>query len=269
MKCLLRTIAVIVTAISCFAGPSPGDDTKPRTLVDRLKGSYDCVKTLSCAIRKQTTVADSSVRMLSRVYYSNSDRIHVKNTAPMKRTIVADGTRLFYYEEDMPNGFSSPISELSSAWVHRLRTVPGTNLDHLQKLEGLEEEEFPATDAFPVRKAYRAEHVFVILSCDKEGRLAQLEFYDSPAMKTKLGQYTYSSFVRVCGDCWIPRKHEIHRFLPQEKIQVTETVRVDALRVNEPIADEKFDSTLYFKGVKFSDDFVKALGVEEPVEEKK
>lgn len=267
MKNLLYKALAIAGASLCLAGPVRGDEeTKP--LATRLRESYQCVNTLSCAIRKQTTVQDSSVRMLSRVYYSRPDRIHVRNTAPMKRMIVADGKRLFYYEEKMPNGYSRPISELSDTWLARLRTIPGTPLDHLQQMEGLTEKDFPPTEDYPTRKTYQAEHVFVVLSCDAKGRLARLEFYDSPEMKSKLGDYLYSSFVRVCDDCWIPRKHEIHRWLPQEEIEVTETLRVDALRVNEEIAEDKFDASLHFNDVKFSDDFVKALGVDEPAEKK-
>ena len=267
MTSLLHKVLAIAVAALCLAGPVWGGEEETKPLATRLMESYNCVNTLSCAIRKQTTVKDSSVRMMSRVYYSRPDRIHVKNTAPMKRMIVADGTRLFYYEEDMPTGYSRPIAELSDTWLTRLRTIPGTPLDHLQQMEGLTEKDFPPTDEFPTRKAYEAEHVFVILSCDDKNRLARLEFYDSPDMKIKLGDYLYSSFVRVCDDCWIPRKHVIHRWLPQEEIDVTETVRVDALRVNEEIEAAKFDASLHFKGVRFSDDFVKALGVEEPVEE--
>jgi hypothetical protein len=58
-----------------------------------------------------------------------------------------------------------------------LRQVPGTAMDHLQRLQGLAETNLPAAEGFPVRRGYDTGKTFVVLALDASNRLARIEFF--------------------------------------------------------------------------------------------
>lgn len=134
-------------------------------------------------------------------------------------------------------------------------------MEHLLKLKAIQKEiSLHGTKEFPVRKGYQAEKVFVVLSCDMEGRLARIEFFGSAEMKEKVGQYDYSAFSKgssgqeAAGNCWIPCLHKAVVFLPGGE-NVTETRRIDNLEVNKPIADMMFNAEIFFKDIDFVGEF--------------
>ncbi|MDD4869978.1 MAG: hypothetical protein PHR77_05410 [Kiritimatiellae bacterium] len=228
--------------------------SEEQTLAKQLYATYENIETVSCQIRKTTEAGGSSVTLLSRVYYKRPDHIHVENVSPAKRRIIADGKKLFYHEENVSRGFSRPITELEPDWLSHLRSIPGTPMEHLYKLKDLSETSLPGTSDFPVRKSYQASKVFVVLSCDANGRAVQIEFFKSSDMKEKTAQFKYSDFYKVSDNCWIPRLHKAVVSMPDGE-KVTETRRIDNLEVNKPIADKIFSADLFFKNLEFVSDF--------------
>ena len=118
--------------------PAPSSQTS-KTLAQRLCSNYSQIKTISCEIRKTTKGKGQTLRILSRVHYKFPNHIHVENVSPVKRRIIADGKDLYYYQERNSRGFSKPIDELSETWLTPLRNIPGTALEHLIPLCGIEE----------------------------------------------------------------------------------------------------------------------------------
>ncbi len=225
------------------------------TLAERILASYEPIRSLSCEIRRDTEAGPNKIRTLSRVYFQKPDRLHVENYSPLKRRIVADGTTFFSYIEGDPQGFSRPIDKLTEEMLIQLRKVPGTAMDHLMKLKGISETGLSATAEFPERKGYDTGKRFVVLSLDKTGRLARVEFYATPDMKNKTAQYDYSDFQEAAGGAWIPCLHQA--VLNNAGVEAHETVRVDNLSVNTPVPANLFVAGPFFQGVKFVDEFGK------------
>lgn len=224
------------------------------TLVERLCAEYERIETITCEIRKTTVGGGRTVRMLSRVFYKKPDHIHVDNVAPAKRRIIADGKKFYYHEQGVSRGFSRPIAELTEEWLVSLRNIPGTPMEHLLRLKGTPETPLPATEEFPLRRGYQTEKLFVVLSCDNDGKLVRIEFFKSPEMKEKTAQYDYSVFQKAVDNCWISCLQKAVVFLPGDE-DVTETRRIDNLEVNKPIADMMFRVDIFFKDVDFVDEF--------------
>lgn len=225
------------------------------TLAGILLKEYREIKSITCEIRK-TTVTEETVRMLSRVYYSNPLRVHVDNISPVKRTIVSDGKTLYYYEQGQPKGFSRPVKELTGLWLNAVNNIPATPAEHLILLENLPEKTLEADRNFPVRKAYPAEKVYVVLCMDTLNRLAKIEFYKSDEMRQKTAEYNYSEFYKVSDDCWIPQLHKSVMYMPDGET-ISETRIIDNLEVNKPIPESLFQANLFFENVEFVDDFDK------------
>jgi len=251
----MRTI-VIITLFSCIGASASA--TNNVTLAQALIRTYEQIDTVSCEIRKTTRSKSNTVRMLSRVYYKRPDYIHVDNVSPSKRTIIADGKALYYYEEGLPLGFSRPIADLSEIWLKSLRNVPGTPLEHLHNLRDLPEVEIPPIDNEPVRRGYQTKGVFVVLSCDSEGRLVGVRFFETRAMRERIAEYTYAAFQQVSTDCWIPCLHR-GALLLSDGTRVEEVRRISNLTVNLAIAERMFDAGVFLKNVSFVDDFEKTL----------
>ncbi len=228
----------------------------PATLVERLCESYSGIESVSCEIRKTTKSGIRTMRMLSRVHYKKPNRIHVDNVSPAKRTIIADGKRLYYHEAGVARGFSRPISELSETWLKPLHNIPGTPLEHLLPLRGLPAIELPASVDGKIREAYEKDGVYVVLTADDQNRLHQVDFFKSSEMASKTGEYTFAHLQEVEPDCWIPLQHKATLFLPEGEVAV-ETRRVSNLSVNGSIPDHLFNHELFFRGVEFVDDFQK------------
>ncbi|MFH0920534.1 MAG: hypothetical protein V1913_09245, partial [Fibrobacterota bacterium] len=207
----------------------------------------------TCDIRRDTETTDAQITTLSHVTFQRPDRLFVENVTPVKRTIVADGTNFFSFIEGDPKGFSRPISQLNEEMLISLRKVPGTAMDHLLRLKGVPESDIDATEEFPVRKSYDAGKVYVILSLDREGRLARFEFYRSKETPEKTAQYDYSHFQEVLSGVWIPALHRLS--YSQGGVDASESSRVDNLQANKPVDPGLFDASRYFKNVQFVSDF--------------
>lgn len=222
-------------------------------LAESILKPYELVRTVSCEIERETRAEAGVVRTLSRVYYQTPDRLRVDNYAPVRRQIVCDGTNFYSYIEGDPKGFSRAVTNLDGEMGLQLRKVPGTANDHLARLRGLTETVLPKADGFPVRRAYDAGKVFVVLSADATGRLGRIEFFASSDMSRKTGQYDYSGYTNVAPDVWIPCTHRGRFWIGG--IESEETVRIAHLAVNEPVAPGLFSVGIFFRGVEFVSSF--------------
>lgn len=249
MRIATFTVLLSLLTASVFATDEP-------TLAEMLISEYNKIETISCEIRKITKADKNTIRMLSHVHFKKPDRIHVDNISPVKRTIIADGKKLYYYEKGLPHGFSRPINDLSEIWLRSLRNVPGTALEHLHNLRGIEEQSLSSTDHNLIRRGYQTKTMFVVLTCDLPNRLIGIDFFKTSSMKNKIAHYIYSAFQKVSDDCWIPTLHKATLWLPDGK-QIEETRRVSNLNVNKPIAEKMFDANLFLENVDFVSDFEK------------
>jgi len=194
------------------------------------------------------------MRLLSRVHYKFPNHIHVENAAPVKRTIIADGKTLYYYQDGMPRGFSQPIDELNATWLAPLQNIPGTALEHLIPLYEIEEIELPKTEAGLIQRGYQVKELFVVLIADGQNQLQQINFFKTPAMQIKTGEYIYSKQKQVTPNCWISTHHKATLYLPNEEV-INETRHFSNLAINEDIPDQLFNHELFMKDVKFTPEF--------------
>jgi hypothetical protein len=191
--------------------------------------------------------------MLSRVHYQRPDRIHVENVSPGRRRIIADGHTLFYHEDGSAKGFARAIADLDKDWLVRLRTVPGTPMEHLLWLTGLPEITLDPVPGCPLRRGYQAEKAYVVLSCDERGRLAAIEWFTTSERNRKTAECRYRDFQEVAPGCWIPRLHQSVLWLDDGRTE--ETRRVDNLVVNQPVAPALFNARAFFPAVAFEPEF--------------
>lgn len=236
------------------AAPPPG--TAPN-LAERLCREYEQIRTVSCVVRKTRAGQGQTVRMLSRVYYEKPDRIHVDNASPVNRRIICDGVKLYYYQEGAPRGYARAVDALPEDWLRKLRTVPATPMEHLLRLRGLPEIELPGTDALPVRRGYQSRRRFVVLGCDKQGRLLRIDFYKTDKMQDLTACCEYDAYRNPKQLAWIPCLHKETVRMPEG--DVTETKRIDNLAVNQPLATGLFVAERFFSEVEFSDEFRQTL----------
>lgn len=239
MKTAVWMVISLLLACPVYAG----------TLVEQILASYDAIETVTCEVRKDTTSGGRRIRMLSRVYFQRPDRIHVENVTPVPRRIVSDGAVFYSHVEGTPRGYRCPVADLDEPFLHTLRRVPGTAMDHLFRLRGAEETELDGTEEFPVRRGYRVDLHRVVLSLDASGRLARIEFFEADAAGEALAQFDYSGFVEALDGVWIPTLHQGRSSLGG--MDLRETSRIDNLSVNAPIAAELFVPGPFFKGVEF------------------
>ncbi len=226
------------------------------TLAERILSSYDAVQTLSCEIRKDTETAQGKTRMLSRVYWQRPDRVHIENVMPSlgsgKRRIISDGKSLYIHEQDAPQGYSRPVSELDADKLIELHKLPGTPMDHLMRLKGVEEIPLDATPEFPVRAGYQTARNFVVLNMDFTGRLARVQFFKTAALDEQIGEYEYDSFTEPLPGVWFSAL--IRGGFSDMGLQLVETVRISNLSVNEPVAPMLFVPGGFFEGIEFVPD---------------
>lgn len=226
------------------------------TLAERILSTYDAVQTVSCEVRKDTETAQGKTRMLSRVYWQRPDMVHIENVMPSlgsgKRRIVSDGKSLCIHEQDAKQGYSRPVSELDADKLIELRKLPGTPMDHLLRLKGVEEKSLDGTPDFPVRSGYQTARNFVVLCADATGRLARVQFFKTSAMDEQIGEYEYDSFTEPLPGVWFALL--IRGGFSDMGLQVVETVRISNLTVNEPVAPMLFVPGAFFEGVDFVPD---------------
>ena len=223
--------------------------------VDRFLEAYGSIKTVSWKIRRSVKTPDGKTRYLSRVYYGHGGRLHVDNITPLKRRIVSDGSRFYSYVRVIQRAIPGPFRSFRATWPCHSRKVPGTAMDHLLRLEGAPEQDIPPAPPFTLRKGYPAGKQFVVLCMDDARRLAGIDFYKTPAMRERTATYRYSKFREVLPGTWIPLLHEGEVTL--NGTLCTETVHVDQVEVNTPVAESLFVAAPFFKKVEFVDDFAK------------
>ena len=242
---------VTAAALLALAGNLHAD-----TLAERMLAAYDAVETVSCEVRRDTESAQGKSRMLSRVFCQKPDLIHIENVMPSlgtgRRRIVSDGKALYIHEQDEPRGYSRPVSELDADKLIELRRLPGTAMDHLLRLKGVEEQPLPGTPEFPVRAGYQTARNFVVLCADGESRLVQVEFYRTSAMDERIGRYVYSSFSEPLPGVFFAGL--IRGEFSDMGLQLTETVRISSLAVNEPVSPMLFVPGAFFENVEFVPD---------------
>ena len=247
----MRRWIVGLVAMAWMAGAALGGP-----VLDRVLKSYDAIQTFSCEIRRDTPLPDGqTLRMLSRVYYQRPDRLHVENFSPVKRRIISDGTVFRSYAEGAPQGFSRPVAELSEEMLRNLRMVPGSAANLLEVLSGSEEVPLEPSAEFPVRVGVDNGKSFAVLNLDDKGRLARLEIFSSSAMTDLISCNDFSAFQEVAPGVWIACLQQAK--LTFEGVNRTETTRVDNVAANGEIPAALFDSTPFFKGVQWVDDFGK------------
>ena len=250
---LVRILAACLLAWMAAISVARGEEL---TLARRLCAEYEKLDSVSCEMQKTISSGRGSIKWLSRIFYQKGDRIHVENVAPEQRRIISDGKVLYYYASGDRRGYSKAVSDLPPEWMISLHAIPGTPMDHLLKLKDTPEIVLEATPVYPLRRAYQAPNVFVVLSCDATGRLSRVEFYSSAERKTLTAEYEYGLFHKVSDTCWIPCLHKATRYLPNGE-KVDEIRRVTNLAVNEPIAPAMFEHLPFFQNVEFTGEFEK------------
>lgn len=223
-------------------------------LVDALIARYEQIETVTCDVRRDLSNDDGRMRWLSRVYYARPDRLHVENHAPLPRRIIADGEVMYQHNEGQPRGFRRPIAEIEQNMVDNLRRVPGTVMEHLFRIGDAEEIEFePEHAAFPLRRGYAADHVFVVLHADEEGRLGRLELFDGADQERLTGEIDFEAFEEVIEGVWIPMVHR-GRF-QLGGVESRETVRISNYAANTSIPEHLFNADAFFSDVRWVRNF--------------
>jgi outer membrane lipoprotein-sorting protein len=223
------------------------------TLVDQLLAGYEKIQSLSCEVRRDAESRETKVKALSRVYFERPDKLHVENVTPLPRRIVADGTNFFSYVQGDPKGYSRPVSKLEGDMLISLRKVPGTAMDHLLHLRNLAETNLPATATFPVRKGYDTGKMFAVLSLDTSNRLTRIEFFTTAELKQKTAEANYGNFIEAIPGVWLSALHQTAIWMGG--MENHETSRFDHLQVNQPIARDLFNASLFFKKIDFVSSF--------------
>jgi len=225
--------------------------------IDRLLSEYGKIETATCKIRRTKEGAAGKIKFLSRVYFTNQNKIHAEKLTPVKQRTIADGTTLYQYTDGSNNkGFSRPISELSEQMQISLHLVPGTAMDHLLRLKGLEETVLEPTEGAAKRVGIQAESKYVVLRFDQMDRLVGIDFFETKAMAAKLATYEYSDFSEVIPGTWIPFTHRATVY--GDGREFSEVMKVDSFVANKPIAESLFIPASFFdKNIDFVDDFAK------------
>ncbi len=227
------------------------DVARAESVVERLIASYDAVESVQVEIRRDTQGPGGSGRRLSRVYFQRPDRLHVESVTPPRRRIVSDGEMFYSYIEGDPKGFARPVDALEGDWLISLRQVPGTPMDHLLRVRGIEEEPLAGTADFPVRVALRTDTRYVILNLDPQGRLARVEFFTDPSMSTLLARYEYEQYSEPLPSVWFPMLQKAGVIV--DRREIVETTRLSNLAVNQSIPAPLFRHDTFFTGVVFTD----------------
>lgn len=223
------------------------------TWLEQLLAMYEQIESVSCDVRRDISNEDGSIRWLSRVHFQHPDRLHVENFSPLPRRIVADGDMMFQHNEGHPRGFRRRIADLDETMTYNLRRVPGTVMEHLFRLRGAEEITLPAEGDFPVRHAYLAGDVYVILEADEQNRLGRVQFYTDQNREQLTGEIISSHFEEVIDGVWIAMRHQIR--IMAAGTTTRETVRFSNYEANIEIPARLFDANLFFEGVRWVDTF--------------
>lgn len=246
LKLWLPVLSLVLLPAAAHAGAE----------VDRLLAEYSNIETVSCQIRRTKEGAAGKIKFLSRVYYTNKNQIHAEGITPVKRRTIADGKRLYQYVEGDPKGFSRPVEELSEQMRISLQFVPGTAMDHLLWMKGMEETVLPGGSDAAKQVGIQTDTKYVLLQFDAADRLSGIEFYKTEAMENKIADYVYRDFIEAAPGAWIPLSHAIT--VQNEQISYKELVTVDRFIANKPVAESLFIASSFFdKDIDFVDEFAK------------
>lgn len=249
MKTLNLTMFVLCAFLAVPA-------TKAGEEVDRLLSEYAKIKTVTCQIRRTKEGDLGKMRFLSRVYWTNQDKLHSEGITPVKRRTIADGKRLWQYAEGDPKGFSRPIGDLSEQMTISLKMIPGTAMDQLLRLKDLDETSLAADETATKRVGIQTPQQYVVLRFDALDRLTGLRFFKTADMKDLTARYDYSDFNEAVPGVWMPMTHTIVVY--GNKSNFSETVKVDRFIANQPVAESLFIAPSFFdKEIDFVDDFAK------------
>jgi hypothetical protein len=247
-KVFLVRLATVGLLVRCCLAAEP----EANAVVERLLAESGKVKSIQCEIRRETEAEGGSMSFLSRVWYERPDRLKVEMALPEQRRIVADGKGIFKWIEGQDRGVRIPIEDAPPGEMIQVRRVPGTADEQLFRIREYPERALPPSDGFPVRRAYEPPppHPYTILSLDATGRLARLEFFGSPAATNRLLCTQYEGWREAKPGIWISclQKTEARG---RDGTQVRETLRVNSLIVNEPMAPGTFDAGAQAPGVRF------------------
>jgi hypothetical protein len=244
---IIRWLAAVSVAGTCLA-----EDLASQALSDRLLAENEKIQSVQCEIHRETDVAGRAVQTLSRVWFQRPDRLRVETAAPEVRRIVVDGKAIHKWIDGQALGVRIPLAQAPEWDLLQVRRTPATADEYLLRLRGVPETTLPQAEGFSVRRAYTpaAPHPYTVLSLDATGRLARLEFFDSPARTNRLLRVDFERWREVKPGIWIAclQKTEARR---RDGIDVRETVRVSALAVNDPIEPDQFDVARRMPGVTF------------------
>lgn len=224
------------------------------SLAESLYTNYQQINTLSCRIRKTTTGDRKTLRLLSRVYYKRGGFVHIENVSPFKRTIIADGKQLYYYQQGQELGYSQPIDKLAPLWQASLRKVPATPSDHLYRLRNIPEEKLPAEKKDTVVCGYQTTNSYVVLTASTNGQIHRITFYSNKDRSTKTGEYIYSAQKEVIPGCWIPLTQKAEMTINGD-VTVKEQSRIMDLSINKPIPAKIFQHEQFMKDIRFTANF--------------
>ena len=223
------------------------------TLVHELLAGYDRIQSIACEVRRDADSKESSVKALSRVHFQRPDRLHVDNISPLPRRIICDGTNFFSYVQGDPKGYSRPVVKLEPDMLVSLRKVPASAMDHLLRLKDVAETNLAPTADCPVRKGYETGKMFAVLGLDASNRLARIDFFTGPDQKQHTAEARYGNFIEALPGVWLAALHQSTIWLGGQENH--ETSRFDHIQINQPIAPELFNPSLYFKKVSFVSSF--------------
>lgn len=241
-------VALFLLVMSSSAASSHAE-----TVVDRLLAGYERIQSVSCVVRRDTISDESKLKVLSRVYFRRLDQLHVDNVTPFPRRIICDGTTFFSYVEGDAKGYSQSVGKLDRDMLISLRKVPATAMDHLLRLRGVAETNLPATAVFPVRKGYDTGRMFAVVSLDASNRLARIEWFSDPGLRWKTTEANYSNFQEALPGIWLSALHQTTNW--KGGVPTHETSRFDHLQVNQPIAKDLFNPSLFFRKIDFVSSF--------------
>jgi hypothetical protein len=219
------------------------------SIVNQLLTGYETLQTVSCEVRRTTDSAGTKVQTLSRVFFQKPDKLHVENVSPLPRRIVSDGVTFFSHIDGDAKGFSRPVNKLDTDMLISLKKVPATAMDHLLRLRGISETNLTGNTTYPVRKGYDTGKLFAVLSLDQSNRLARLDFYTGPDLIQPVSRVEYSNFIEAAHGIWVPRLHQSTHWIGG--VETRETARFDNLSINQPIAQNLFIASNYFKKIDF------------------
>lgn len=238
-------------AAAAAGAVAPVESETPR-VVDRLLAEYGRIDRISCDLRREIETDRGRVRFLSRIYWERGGRLHVDNLSPLPRTIVSDGTNFFSHVRGDPKGFSRPVAALDQEMAIGLVKIPGTAMEHLLLLRDAPETRLPPADGL-IRVGYTTPRLFAVLGLDGSNRLARLELFSTRDRSKRTALFEYTNFREVKPGVWIPLAHTAT--LDAGAGSMRETVRVDRLDSESPIAPNLFNPALFFEGVRFENSF--------------